>query len=84
MPETVKKKEGKGGGRGGRADRQKTVTKKVRKVKEEILDLFPRPVFSSQISPPPGAFSSGVAVSQHKLFGNERNCVWGWVPKSPR
>jgi hypothetical protein len=26
-----------------------TVTKKVRKVKEEIVELFPRPVFSSQI-----------------------------------
>ena len=26
-----------------------TVTKKVRKVKEEIVNLFPRPVFSSQI-----------------------------------
>jgi len=30
-----------------------TVTKKVRKVKEEMVDLFPRPVFSSQIPPPP-------------------------------
>ena len=29
-----------------------TVTKKVRKVKEEIVDLFPRPVFSSQIRSP--------------------------------
>jgi len=33
-----------------------TVTKKVRKVKEEIVYLFPRPVFSSQIPPPPVAF----------------------------
>jgi hypothetical protein len=40
-----------------------TVTKKVRKVKEEIVDLFPRPVFSSQIPPPPGAFPiSGTGV----------------------
>jgi hypothetical protein len=41
-----------------------TVTKKVRKVKEEIVDLFPRPVFSSQIPPPPGAFPtiSGTVV----------------------
>ena len=70
-----------------------TVTKKVRKVKEEILDLFPRPVFSSQIPPPPVAFAisgtvvglplaniwhcCGVAVSQHKLFGNESNCFRG-------
>ena len=29
-----------------------TVTKKVRKVKEEIVELFPRPVKSSQIPPP--------------------------------
>jgi hypothetical protein len=29
-----------------------TVTKKVRKIKEEIFGLFPRPVFSSQIPPP--------------------------------
>ena len=40
-----------------------TVTKKVRKVKEEIVALFPRPVFSSQIPPPAGAFAiSGTAV----------------------
>jgi len=33
-----------------------TVTKKVRKVKEEIVDLFPHTMFSSQIPPPPVAF----------------------------
>ena len=58
-----------------------TVNKKVRKLKEEIVYLFPRPVFSSQIPSPPIAFSDiwhcGVAVSGHKLFGNERNCFWG-------
>ena len=98
-----------------------TVTKKVRKVKEEIVDLFPRPLFSSQIPPPPAfptipgtvaaaqtfrrqekflgglapkkpnpsnplnkkiinisdTWHCGVAVSQHKLFGNERNSFRG-------
>ncbi len=58
-----------------------TVTKKVRKVKEEIVDLFPRPVFSSQIPPPESSLDDiwhcGVAVSGHKLFGNERNCFRG-------
>jgi hypothetical protein len=40
-----------------------TVTKKVRKVKEEIVCLFPRPVFSSQIPPPPVAWTiSGTVV----------------------
>jgi hypothetical protein len=40
-----------------------TVTKKVRKVKEEIVRLFPPPVFSSQIPSPPGAFPiSGTVV----------------------
>jgi len=34
-----------------------TVTKKVRKVKEEIVDLFPHPVFSSQIPSPPVAWT---------------------------
>ena len=56
------------GGAGGRSRVCVTVTKKVRKVKEEILDLFPRPVFSSQIPPPPVAWTIsgtlGVAVSQ--------------------
>ena len=40
-----------------------TVTKKVRKVKEEIVALFPRPVLSSQIPPPPIAWTiSGTTV----------------------
>jgi hypothetical protein len=34
-----------------------TVTKKVRKVKEEIVGVFPPPVFSSQIPPPPIAWT---------------------------
>ena len=34
-----------------------TVTKKVRKLKEEIVGLFPRPVFSSQIPPPPSPWT---------------------------
>jgi len=69
-----------------------TLTKKVRKVKEEIVELFPRPVFSSHVqlsnSLGPVSFSDiwhcGVAVSGHQLFAGERNCFWGGLPKSPR
>jgi hypothetical protein len=64
-----------------------TVTKKVRKVKEEIVDLFPRPVFSSQIPPPPVAWTIsgtlGVAVSGHKLLGDREKFLGGLAPKKP-
>ena len=40
-------REGRHGRREGRPHNEVTVTvKKVRKVKEEIVDLFPRPVFT--------------------------------------
>jgi hypothetical protein len=45
-----------GRGLGNRGVPIATVTKKVRKVKEDMVNLFPRPVFSSQIPPPPELF----------------------------
>jgi hypothetical protein len=65
-----------------------TATKKVRKVQEVIVNLFPCPVFSSQIPPPPIAWTRsgtlGVAVASGTNFwAIERNFLGGWLPKSP-
>ena len=64
-----------------------TVTKKFRKVKEEIVGLFPRPVKSSQIPPDAGTWTIsgtlGVAVSQDKLVGDRASFLGGLASKKP-
>jgi len=65
-----------------------TVTKKVRKVKEEIVELFP--VFSSQIPPPLELFpisgwrGGGKPLASTNFSATREIAGEGGFPKSPR
>jgi hypothetical protein len=64
-----------------------TVTKKVRKVKEEIVSLFPRPVFSSQIPPPPRPWTIsgtvGKPLASTNFSAGELHFLGGWLLEQP-